>query len=498
MSTEVRGRLRGILQQDSLQVNQYLKLSFQERGDEVARDRRSKVFQLPPETNIVEVFEREEVARRLLILGEPGAGKTTNLLKLAAELVAQAKEDSTAQIPVIFELSAWKKDNQSIEQWLVEQLKDLYSIDFKISQRWIKQNRILPLLDGLDELGLIRQRMAIEKINQYLQQDIDRQLVVCCRWEEYKEGDVKLYKLQGAYYLQAPTESDIRDYLERLNQQDLWQKIKINPEMRQLAQKPLFLNLMVTAFQGETIFSEEQLFSSYVSEQLRRPLDRQKYPQGKAPYSDDDTKKWLTYLAGQLEADKLTVFLIEKMQPYWLNLGWERLVFRLIYGLISGLILGLISGLILGLFWLIVGLISRLVLGLNAEIKYREKPNQGIKESLKKTLIISLISSLFCLSILQFYFRLLGESFDWSVSVDLSLLLGCFVALFTGGQDLIQHLTLRLILEQQKLVPRNYAHFLEYAKERKFIHKIGGQYRFLHDSLRKYFASQAPIPKRVM
>lgn len=56
----------------------------------------------------------------------------------------------------------------------------------------------------------------------------------------------------------------------------------------------------------------------------------------------------------------------------------------------------------------------------------------------------------------------------------------------------------RSILWQQGLIPRNYAHFLDYAQERKLIHKIGGQYRFFHDSLRKYFASQAPIPKRVI
>jgi len=76
--------------------------------------------------------------------------------------------------------------------------------------------------------------------------------------------------------------------------------------------------------------------------------------------------------------------------------------------------------------------------------------------------------------------------------------LGLIVSLLTGGKDLIQHLTLRLILRQQGLIPRNYAHFLEYTAQRKLIHRIGGQYRFLHDSLRKHFASQAPIPERVI
>lgn len=286
VKTEVTGRLSGLLQQDELQVNQYLKLSWQERGEEVGKDKRSKVIKLPPQTNLIEVFERDDVGRRLLILGEPGAGKTTSLLKLAAELIAQAQQNQTAPIPVIFELSAWKNDQQPIKQWLIQQLKDNYSIDVKISRKWLEQNRILPLLDGLDELGLTRQKKAIEKINQYLQENLARQIVVCCRWEEYKQGEVQLYRLRGAYYLQPPTETDIRNYLEQLNQQDLWLKITTNDQMRELAQKPLFLNLMIVAFQTEAIVSESQLFNEYIEEQLQRPLiNRQKYPQGKLPYS---------------------------------------------------------------------------------------------------------------------------------------------------------------------------------------------------------------------
>lgn len=43
--------------------------------------------ELAPETSIVSVFQRDEVDQRLLILGEPGSGKTTYLLELAWDLV---------------------------------------------------------------------------------------------------------------------------------------------------------------------------------------------------------------------------------------------------------------------------------------------------------------------------------------------------------------------------------------------------------------------------
>ncbi len=282
---------------------------MEERRQQVGRPQTAKVFQLSPQTKAIEVFTREDVEGRLLILGEPGSGKTTTLLRLAEELIEEAEEeaerDSNFKVPVIFELSAWKNDKQSLEQWLVAQLKDIYSIDEKISQKWLENDKIIPLLDGLDELGLPRQRLAIEAINQYLKpKKIDRcRFVVCCRWEEYRQGKKKLNELHGAYYLQPPSDSVIRDYLRRLEQQQLWSKIESNPLMKELAQKPLFLNLMIPTFQGEEILSEEKLFEDYIARQLDpNNHDPRKYPQG-VPYTEENTRHWLSYLARHLEAD---------------------------------------------------------------------------------------------------------------------------------------------------------------------------------------------------
>lgn len=47
-----------------------------------------------------------QAIRRAVLLGEPGAGKTTTLFKLAAELIATAKQDPTAPIPIMIRLGA--------------------------------------------------------------------------------------------------------------------------------------------------------------------------------------------------------------------------------------------------------------------------------------------------------------------------------------------------------------------------------------------------------
>ncbi|WP_229414529.1 signal peptidase I [Moorena sp. SIO3A5] len=75
----------------------------------------------------------------------------------------------------------------------------------------------------------------------------------------------------------------------------------------------------------------------------------------------------------------------------------------------------------------------------------------------------------------------------------MGLLVGLSLALGTGGQDLIRHLTLRLILWQRGAIPWNYAKFLSYAAERRLIQQVGGRYRFIHDALRQYFVGNQPV-----
>jgi hypothetical protein len=57
---------------------------------------------ISPDKHIGAVFE--ESGRSLLILGEPGSGKTTTLLELAASMLERAQADSGSPVPVVFSL----------------------------------------------------------------------------------------------------------------------------------------------------------------------------------------------------------------------------------------------------------------------------------------------------------------------------------------------------------------------------------------------------------
>lgn len=115
-------------------------------------------------------------AKRLVILGEPGAGKTV----LATELIIQileaglARQDWPAQpnaVPIRFNLANWTDGDLS--GFLVQQLHAQYQVPRDDAEKLVTSGTILPVLDGLDEMESdpdgqpIRAQWAVDRINDY-------------------------------------------------------------------------------------------------------------------------------------------------------------------------------------------------------------------------------------------------------------------------------------------------------------------------------------------
>lgn len=317
---------------------------------------------------IIEVFERPDIQGKLLILGEPGAGKTTELLYLAKSLAIRANEDEQYSVPVILELSNW--NGESISNWVAEQLNKFYNISKTTTEQWLIDHQILLLLDGLDELALAKQKQCIETINQFLETTHTPELVVCCRREEYEVGQSELNELNGAIYLEALETAQIHKYFEKLDRLSIWESISSNPVLLKLAKKPLFLFMLVVAYQGKPIQNEQDLFDAYISKQLHEPRNQVVYKLNKAP-SSKQTSLYLVWLARQLEIFHETEFLIEDLQPTWLSSTRQKRLYRLFVGLLLGLLGGLLVGLIYGPFiGLLVGLMYSPLVGLSVGLTF--------------------------------------------------------------------------------------------------------------------------------
>ncbi|HEY9663103.1 MAG TPA: NACHT domain-containing protein, partial [Allocoleopsis sp.] len=309
---------------------------------------------LPPHTPIISVFDQMGVGRTLLILGEPGSGKTTTLLQLTRDLLRRTEQDPGHLIPVVLNLSSWAGHQASGKQtpgisfarWIVAELNSKYQIPKKIGQPWVEQQQLLLLLDGLDEVPEDYRDVCVAAINEF-QRDYGTEMVVCSRIKDYEALSQRLH-VQTAVYLQALTTEQIYHYLDqfRLDLTGLKTLLQRDHPLRELAQSPLLLNMMLLTYQDmaieevmqPTLIEErrQQLFDAYI----HRMFQRRSFRSSQAPYSQGETIAWLSWLAQQLVNRSQTVFLIEQLQPTWLH-GTRQNRIYLMGVLIVGILLAM-------------------------------------------------------------------------------------------------------------------------------------------------------------
>jgi hypothetical protein len=158
---------------------------------------------------IVDVFN--QAGGELLILGEPGSGKTLILLKLAYDLATLAEQErDDSPIPVVFNLSSWTKKQKPIANWLVDQLHAKHQIPPKIGWSWVNDQQLVLLLDGLDQVSQEYRLKCVKAVNHFHQRYGLIKTVVCSRTVEYEALPVRL-KLQDAIVLQPLTYLQVGD-----------------------------------------------------------------------------------------------------------------------------------------------------------------------------------------------------------------------------------------------------------------------------------------------
>ncbi|HEX2417236.1 MAG TPA: NACHT domain-containing protein [Micromonosporaceae bacterium] len=126
--------------------------------------------------------------RQLVVLGAPGSGKTVLALLLTRALVAAARPGEP--VPVLFSLASWRPDAEHLRSWLARRLKEEYlfldndeQYGLAAAERLVTAGRILPILDGLDELPVALHATAVQALDLG---SAERPLVVTSRFEQYR------------------------------------------------------------------------------------------------------------------------------------------------------------------------------------------------------------------------------------------------------------------------------------------------------------------------
>jgi hypothetical protein len=130
---------------------------------------------------------------RLVVLGEPGSGKSMLMVRLVLDLLA--RRVSGGPVPVLASLASWNPAGQGLHGWLAAQMMiDHPALAAPAGpgaagtriEALLAAGLILPIVDGLDEIHDAVRGPALSRINDALRPG--QRLVVTCRTEQYRDA----------------------------------------------------------------------------------------------------------------------------------------------------------------------------------------------------------------------------------------------------------------------------------------------------------------------
>ncbi|GLZ28375.1 hypothetical protein Lesp02_05650 [Lentzea sp. NBRC 105346] len=130
--------------------------------------------------------------RQLVILGEPGAGKTVLAILLTLGLLDR-RRGRRDPVPLLLPVASWNPRTEHLRAWIARRLREDYRDLANIGAygrdaalRLVEDGHVLPILDGLDEMPAALRQSAIDAIDQAVAGG--KPLVVTCRSREYEEA----------------------------------------------------------------------------------------------------------------------------------------------------------------------------------------------------------------------------------------------------------------------------------------------------------------------
>jgi transcriptional regulator with XRE-family HTH domain/DNA polymerase III delta prime subunit len=338
----IDGKLRGFLDHAA-----FIPLDLMVLSEEPNQSSRLEVREimrlahdLPAGTSITQVYDRAD--GELLILGEPGAGKSVLLLELARELLMRAEQNERYPMPVVFNLASWTAQQTSLDEWLVAELQTTYRMPEKVGQALVETDQLVVLLDGLDETSEESRPTCLKAIQAYQQKHPLVSLVLCCRTEKYYAQATHI-TFQQTICVKPLTRDQIDFYLASATCQHeaVKQAFQEDQELQEMCTNPLMLNIITRIYQskgnaalalsGSIEMRRRQVFEIYVKYMLTRSG-------AETRYTPEQTMNWLMWLAGQMNKRSQTEFYIERMQPNWLPDDHSRqcylhTIVRLVFGI---------------------------------------------------------------------------------------------------------------------------------------------------------------------
>jgi MFS family permease len=317
--------------------------------------------------------------RRLVVLGEPGSGKTVAAVQLVLGLLKTRLGLADAlraeqPVPVRVNAAGWD-GTAKFSDWLIARLGlDYPQLRPALARKLVEEGLILPVIDGLDEMDTTysQDRWARELLDHLNNAWRSEPVVVMCRTTEFQRlcrqgGDNGLHGAVTVTLQPLPLEricnylTGYRDATGTTSQ--AWSMITTHltahrhGPLATVLETPWMLGLGITAMRHDAK-TADQLITCTTAEAVEDLLFAAQIPSavaGREPkdehrdYTSDDVRTWMQSLAARLDhrreagADGTAI----RLDEIWEIAGSIRC--RIVHGLIVGILAAFGGGLMLGL-----------------------------------------------------------------------------------------------------------------------------------------------------
>ncbi|MCD9141525.1 hypothetical protein LUZ28_18890 [Streptomyces albireticuli] len=311
--------------------------------------------------------------KRLVILGEPGAGKTVVAILLTLGLLAHRREhDAAVPVPVLLSLSSWDPYAEHPHTWVARRMVDEYralanttAFGPDAARRLVTEGRVVPVLDGLDEMPPALHKAALDALDRLRP---GAPLVVTCRGTEYEAAVAAGGTVLGSaavVELEPVGVADVIAFLpsERTAGGERWAAtvahLRATPDgpLARALSSPLMASLARVVYTGpdtdpaelldpsrfgDPAAIEDHLLDAFIpAVYTHRPAPPGNGPPRAAPrrYPPELAHKWLTSLATHLRMCETRDF------TWWQLHGYLAPARRRILVLVLQLVAGLFAGL---------------------------------------------------------------------------------------------------------------------------------------------------------
>ncbi|MEU6039775.1 NACHT domain-containing protein [Actinomadura sp. NPDC047616] len=288
---------------------------------------------------------RELPRRQLVVLGRRGAGKSVLALLVARDMARSRKPGEP--VPVLLPLSSWRP-RLDLHTWMAKRILAICpelatDYDRETAARLVERGRVIPILDGLDELPRALHAPAIEAIDKAVPDTVP--LMVTCRAGDYERA----VAASGQYLTRAevvrleevkPTTA-VAFLRESATSQDRWEPVfdhlQAEPDspLAEALASPLMLYLARTAYRpsdkdpADLLRYENQeaieshLLENYVSTVYAESSRRRHRPR--------QVRRWLEFMARRMRDQNTVDFTWRQViSPFTVPL------FALVYGTLCG------------------------------------------------------------------------------------------------------------------------------------------------------------------